>query len=529
MNPASSIQQEEKTGLVRFFAFIEKVGNKLPHPMWIFVILIFTTLILSHALASMGVTVKFLEVNSKGILSEKIVSVVDLLSKKEFSNVFAKFTKNILNNAVLGNVITISMFMSLAENTGFFDAALRKMLLGAPQVIITYALSLMGICANIAGDAGNILAATLGAMVYKSLGRNPVIGIITSFAAASAGYTANLAIANQDVTLSITTGAVSSGLGFEGFHPFINWYFLASSTLILAFVCTIISEKIVTPLIGDYKTEADVSGIQKFKLSFEESRGLRYSIIAAILFVAFLLWATVPEKALFRNPDGSLLPKSKLITSIPVLVALFFGLVGGAYGFGCGFIKKWNEIPKIMAKGLSRIASMILILAVMSQFIELFKSSKLATILSVHGQGFLESIHLNGLPLLYVFILLVAFINFFMTSGSNKYFILAPIFVPMFANLGIHPALTQIAYRIGDSCTNNISPLSSTLPIAIALVEEYWDTQRSDKPGIGTIISYQLPFSIGFIVTFAVLLSVFYLFNIPLGPAIPAMPQHLIR
>lgn len=520
---------EPKKGFIRFFSFIERVGNKLPHPMWIFVILFFTTVILSHFLAKMGVSVKFLEASSKGEITEKVVAVVDLLSKPQIAQMFSSFTKNVLGNPVLGNVITISMFMVLAEQTGFFEAALRKMLLGAPKMVITYALALMGVCANLAGDAGNILAATLGAIVFKSIGRNPVIGIVTAFSAASAGYTANLAIANQDVTLSITTGAIASSLGFEGFHPLINWYFLASATPILALVCTVISEKLITPMVGDYKTDEDMSLLQKYTLTDDEKKGLRFSGIAATVFVVLLLWGSIPSNGLFRNSDGNLLPRSPLVTSIPVLVALFFGFVGGAYGFASKKISSWNEIPNIMRKGISRIGSMILILAIMSQFLAVFKSSNLATVISVHGQGFLESINLKGLPLLYVFALLVTFINFFMTSGSNKWFILAPIFVPMFAYLGINPALTQIAYRIGDSCTNNISPLSSTLPIAIALVEEYWDPRRKDKPGLGTVISYQLPFSIGFMITFLIMLTVFYVFNIPLGPAIPAMPAHLIR
>lgn len=520
---------ESKKGFVRFFNFIERAGNKLPHPMWIFVILFFTTIILSHFFSQMGMTVKFLEFTKKGEVAEKVVAIVDLLSKTEIAALFSDFTKNVLSNPVLGNVITISMLMVLAEQTGFFDAALRKMLLGAPHMVITYALSLMGVCANIAGDAGNMLAATLGAIVFKAIGRNPIIGIVTAFSAASAGYTANLLIANQDVTLSITTGAIASSLGFEGFHPLINWYFLATATLLLALVCTIVSEKLVTPLIGDYKTETDLALLEKFQISKDEKRGLRFSAMAAITFIILLLWATVPGSALFRNSDGNLLPKSALIESIPILVALFFGAVGTAYGFGSKNITKWNQIPKVMQKGISRIGSMILILAVMSQFISVFKKSNMATLISVHGQVFLESINLKGLPLLYVFIIIVTFINFFMTSGSNKWFILAPIFVPMFAYMGIHPAMTQIAYRIGDSCTNNISPLSSTLPIAIALIEEYWDPERIDKPGMGTVISYQLPFSIAFLLTFSALLAVFYIFNIPLGPAIPIMPAHLIK
>ena len=520
----SSSAASEKKGIVKFFALVERAGNKLPHPMWIFVILIATTLALSFVFAQMGVSVTFMESNSKGEIAEKTVEVVNLLSKKELALLFSGFTSNLLDNAVLGNVITISMCMVLAEQTGFFDAALRKMLLGAPHAVITYALALMGICANIAGDAGNILAATLGAVVFKAIGRNPVIGIVTAFSAASAGYTANLAIANQDVTLSTTTGTIAASLGYDGFHPLINWYFLASATFVLAFVCMLISEKIVTPLIGDYHTEADASGMKKYRLTPEENKGLRNSGIAALVFMAFLLLCSVPANSMFRNSDGGILPKSPLISSIPVLVALFFAMVGTAYGFGSGYIKRFNEIPKIMQKGISRVASMILILAIMSQFTTVFKRSNLATVISVNGQGFLKAINLNGLPLLYLIILLVCFINFFMTSGSNKWFILAPIFVPMFAGLGIHPALTQIAYRIGDSCTNNISPLSSTLPVAIALIEEYWDSSRKDKPGLGTVISYQLPFSIGFMITFVILLTIFYLFGIPLGPAIPAMP-----
>lgn len=276
---------------------------------------------------------------------------------------------------------------------------------------------------------------------------------------------------------------------------------------------------------GDFHTLGDASGMRKYELTSEEHRGLRNAGIAALSFLAVLLVCTVPAGGLFRNSDGGLLPTSPLIKSIPVLVGLFFALVGAAYGFGSGVIKSINEVPRIMQKGISRVSSMILILAIMSQFISVFKRSNLATVISVNGQNFLKLINLNGLPLLYLFILLVCFINFFMTSGSNKWFILAPIFIPMFAGLGIHPALTQLAYRIGDSCTNNISPLSSTLPVAIALVEEYWDKNREDKPGLGTVISYQLPFSIGFMITFVILLTVFYLFQLPLGPAMPPMPR----
>ena len=511
--------------LTRFFEFVEKAGNKLPHPVWIFFYLTVITLVVSMVLSTAGVSVTYMEVDKEGKLTEVTTTVVNLLSKKELPKLFSEFTSNILSNPVLGNVITISMCMVLAQETGFFDAFFRKLLLGAPKTVITFVLALIGICANIAGDAGNILAATLGAVVFQAIGRNPVLGIVTAFSAASAGYTANLAIANQDVTLSTTTGAIASTLGYTGFHPLINWYFLATATLILAFVTTFICEKFVAPMVGDFQQDGDASGMKEYQVTSTEARGLQYSGYAALAYFGILLACVIPKSSILRNADGGILPKSPLISSIVVFVALAFAVIGSAYGWGSGYFKSWNEIPKTMSKGISRISSMIIILAAVSQFVNIFKRSNLATVISVKGQHLLMAINLQGLPLLLLFSLLVTLINLFMTSGSNKYFILAPIFVPMFARMGIHPAFTQIAYRIGDSCTNNITPLSSTLPVAIALVEQYWDSKRTDKPGLGTVISYQLPYSIGYLITFAILLIIFYKFNIPLGPGIPEMPM----
>ena len=180
-----------------FFKKLERVGNKLPHPVWIFMFLILVTLIASWIFSSMGVTVKYMAVEGKEVV-EQTASVVNLLSKKEFPKLFSDFTSNILSNAVIGNVITISMCMMIAEATGFFDAFFRKVLLGAPKVLITFILAFVGVNANIAGDAGNVLAATLGGVVFQAIGRNPVIGVITASRRVR-GYTANLMIANQDV------------------------------------------------------------------------------------------------------------------------------------------------------------------------------------------------------------------------------------------------------------------------------------------------------------------------------------------
>jgi aminobenzoyl-glutamate transport protein len=131
----------------------------------------------------------------------------------------------------------------------------------------------------------------------------------------------------------------------------------------------------------------------------------------------------------------------------------------------------------------------------------------------------LEAIGLGGVPLLVLFILLCAFVNMFIVSGSAKWLILAPIFVPMFYRIGFSPALTQMAYRVGDSSSNPISPLSYYLPVVIGLLEQYRPKNKENEEiGIGTVLSMVLPYTVVFLIAFTLQLIVWYLLKLPLGP-----------
>ena len=88
-----------------------------------------------------------------------------------------------------------------------------------------------------------------------------------------------------------------------------------------------------------------------------------------------------------------------------------------------------------------------------SLFVALFRMSHFDTVLSVTGAEFLKAMNLGGIPLLVIFVILVSFLNLFMISGSAKWLILAPIFVPMFAGL-----CRSEERRVGKECRSRWSP-----------------------------------------------------------------------
>ncbi|QEK13090.1 AbgT family transporter [Crassaminicella thermophila] len=513
---------KKNTRFSKFIKGIEIVGNKLPHPFTLFVGLTVIVLILSFILAKLGVTVTYLAAskNATEAPKEKIVVVKNLLSYAGMRPFFENFVKTYVGFAPLGLIMTMMLGIGMVEQTGLINAFMRKTILGAPSYMVTAVLAIVGINANLASDAGMIFTAAIGGALFKALGRNPKVGIVSGFAAASGGFTANFLIAGTDALLAGITESAAKGMGIEApTHPLINWYFMIAATVVITFVTTFVTERFTTKFLGDSTDEKDQSILQQHTVTELETKGLRSAAVAAVLYIIFILILTVPEFSFFRNEEGNILPKSTLTKGIVPILFFFFFIVGVTYGKVVGVIKSEKDIPKLMQKGLSGCLSFLVVALPASMFVYLFKESNLTTILAVNGAEFLKSLNLGGIPLIIMFIILSTFINLFLTSGSAKWLILGPIFVPMFAMLGLSPALTQLAYRIGDSSTNIISPLSYYIPVVIGLMDQY-KTNEDEQNGIGTVISLMMPYSIAYLIAFTALLIIWYLLKLSIGPGV---------
>lgn len=183
------------------------------------------------------------------------------------------------------------------------------------------------------------------------------------------------------------------------------------------------------------------------------------------------------------------------------------------YGIVVKSIRNDKDLMKHIIKSMGTMATYIVLVFFAAQFVYFFRYSNLGLILAIKGAEFLKSIELTGVSLIVAFVLLSAFINMFMGSASAKWAIMAPVFVPMFMLLGYHPALTQAAFRIGDSVTNLITPMMSYFALIVAFAQKY-----DERYGIGTIISTMIPYTILFTFFWTLLLILWMLIGLPVGP-----------
>jgi len=239
-----------------------------------------------------------------------------------------------------------------------------------------------------------------------------------------------------------------------------------------------------------------------------------------VVFVAVILWGTVPGDGFLRDAQTGDLLRSPFMSGIVAFIFLAGIIIGGAYGFGAGTFKNDADIMSGMGKSIATLGSYLVLVFFAAQFVAFFNWSNLGLIFAVKGADVLREASLGGAPLMIAFIILTAFINLFMGSASAKWAIMAPVFVPMFMLLGYTPELTQAAFRVGDSTTNIISPMMSYFALIVAFFEKY-----DPKAGIGTVIATMLPYSLLFLTIWSVMLAVWFTFGLQLGPGAGLMLQ----
>lgn len=507
-NKRNDAQAKKSSG---FLAWVEKVGNSLPHPTMIFVILIAILAVVAQICYLNGVSVEFFDAKEGQNVT---IEAIPLLNADGIRHIFQTAVTNFTGFAPLGTVLVTMLGVGVAEYSGFFDAGLKKLLSNVPSVVLTATVVFVGVLSSIATDAGYVVVVPLGAMIFLSAGKHPLAGLAAAFAGVSGGFSANLLFGPTDAILSGLTNESLSAANIDVVTDIAgNWYFIIASTFFLTIVGTLVTELVVIPNLGTYKnTEVDNTGSQITEL---EKKGLNRAVIGLLIYAVILGFLMFPENAILKEADsaGEVNLTNFLFHGLIPALFLLFLIPGYIYGKTVGTIKDTTQLVEAMTDSMQAMGGYIVLAFFASQFIALFSYTNLGTILSVNGANFLNSVGLKGIPLIILFIILTGFLNLFIGSASAKWAIMAPIFVPMFFELGLSPELTQMAYRIADSSTNIISPLMSYFAMVVVFMQKY------DKDsGLGTLISTMLPYSIAFLIFWTILLIIWILLGLPLGP-----------
>jgi aminobenzoyl-glutamate transport protein len=487
---------------------VEKAGNALPDPVTIFFIISVAVLIISWIAAKAGVSVIHPSTGES-------VRVVNLLTKEGLQKVFTNVVGNFQGYPPLGLVLVVMLGAGLAEKSGLIAAAMRHTITKIPPSMVSVAIILIGVIANAFGDAGLIVLPPLAALVFLMIGRHPLVGMYAAYAGVAGGFAANVMVNMSDVLAASFTIPAAQVIdpNYQG-TPAMNLYFIMASVVFLVIAGAWVTENIIAPRFEKYEPDEELK--EEIEATSEnEIKGLKWAGIVFGLMLLLVVALSIGENAFMKDSStGSILAyQAPLMQGIIPLITIIFFVPGVVYGKITGSIKNDKDVAKMMGESMKEMGPYIVLAFVASQFLAYFTWSNIGIVLSVKGAETLKAAGLTGIGLILGFIVISSLINIFVGSASAKWAIMAPIFVPMFMLLEFDPALTQMAYRIGDSITNPLTPLLPYFPILLGFAKKY-----DKNVGMGTMISNMLPYSVTFGIMWTIILIVFILLNLPLGP-----------
>ena len=567
--PQESGTQESASG---FLGLVERLGNKLPDPFWLFVII-------GGLVAVTSWIGTLFHMQATDPATGDPIQVKSLLSAEGISMMVTDAVDNYIQFPALGLILVVMMGVAVAEQTGLISAVIRAMVSKVGPRTLTFAVALAGVTGSVASDAVYVILIPLGAMSFRAMGRSPIVGAIVAFAASSAGFNASLVLNVTDVLLA-GISSTAAGIVEPGYEvsALANYFFVFFSSIVLALIITAVTELYMNKkaqelvnhdeinyeelsfdraagassddddlLSGAKSKQSDADSEENpgpsqtseqtrstssadseddleesIKLKPQEVRALKWTGIATLLMLAAYFALMFVSGSPLQGPGGEVM-ESPLIKEVAVPIALAFFLLGLVYGVFAGTVTAPGDIPDFMARGLKTLLPMMVLFFAVSQFLAWFQWSNLGNWTAIRGAELLQRWDLPPLVMFGAFVLLVAVVNLFITSGSAQWALMAPVVVPMFMYVNVSPEVTQMLFRIGDSPSNIITPMSPYFALALTFLQRYYS-----KSGIGTLMSLAIPYSVAMLIGWFLFFCLWWFTGLPLGPGTPmdySLPQ----
>ncbi|WP_370012990.1 AbgT family transporter [Thalassolituus sp.] len=495
----------------RFLSYVERAGNRLPHPTLLFIWLCGFVLLASAIASTLGVS-------TSHPTTGELLSASNLLSGEGIARILQNTVSNFTSFAPVGTVLIAMLGLGVAERSGLISDLLSGLVQHAKGHGLTFTVVFAGVMSSLAADAGYVVLIPLAAIIFQQAGRHPLAGIAAAFAGVSGGYSANLLLGPFDAVLSgISTAAAQLIDPSMSVSVAANYWFMLVSVFVVSSLATWVTARWVEPRLSGIQVDsaseketADEAHGSSICSSSSSSGGLKAVGIFTVLFLLIVASGLVSESSWLRQ--GKDVISSPFMKGIVVVISIYALLSGYIYGRISGRWRSGRDLIDAMEASMATMAGYLVLMFFAAQFVAYFAWSNLGIILAVQGADLLTEINAPAPILLVVFIFVAALINLFVGSGSAKWALLAPVFVPMLMLVGIPPEATQVAFRIGDSSTNIITPLMPYFGVVLAFAQHY----KKDL-GMGTVISMMLPYSMVFMLGWTLLLIAWLLLGWPLG------------
>lgn len=506
---------------------LKKNKNRELHPLMAYVLLIGVIIILSgffHLLDGQATYYKINTITYDSLPQTEIIK--SLLNLSGLKYIFSSTVSNFANFSILSNLIIILMGISIMDKSGFLQTAITLTTKKLKKKTVTFIFVLLCILSSIFGELSYLIFIPLGALLFYYGKRNPAIGIITSFAALSCGSGLNILLTSSDSSLLNLTNIAALSVNSNYLLSKLPYMFIMIvAVLLISYIITVVTENIIVKKLPKYEfTETE---LEEDIVTPDEQKGMVYACTSAIIYLIFFIYNIIPGLPL----SGALLDKTQVLyidklfsvnaffrNGFVFVVTMLFILVGLFFGIGAKSIKNHKDFCDNLGHSLDGIGNVLVMIFLASTLISVFKYSNIGNVLVALIGGIISNSGFIGIPFILLVFVGVCISTLFVPSSLMKWSILSSSIVPLMMNMGLSPEFAQLIFRFAETSVMNITPFLSYFIVYLAFLEKY--NQSDKKIKLFESIKYQLPYTFIILLILFILIIIWYVVGLPLGPSV---------
>ncbi len=429
--------------------------------------------------------------------------------------------KYLLNNSLtifqslepLAIVIISLIAVSILESSGLlkhvFSYAKR-----IKPIYLTALVIFIGIISTFIGDYSYALLLPLSGVLYKYIGRNSSLGVLTMFIAITVGYGTGIIYNYNMYELGNITEASAQAISANyNYELLSNLFILIVSTISLTIVGTIALERMAKK----YKRNEYTDNLNTSK------KALKITSLVFLLIMIVLIYCVIPglpySGILLDKTEPTYIgklfgPGATLRNGLIFLIIAVFIICGLIYGSISRNIKNSNDYSKALTKSFENTGYIFVLLFFISILYEIIDWTNISTVITTKIVDFIGSTNLSGIVLVIVALFSIILISLIIPASVTKWTLIAPIYVPLLMRANISPSFAQTIFLAADSVGKLLSPIYIYLIITIGFMYKY--DNDSNKSILGTM-KKAMPAILLVSLVWIVIIIGWYLLGMPMG------------
>ena len=489
-------------------------------PIVTFILLTFITIILSGFLSLLNVQTEYTTVNKVTYeLVNNVIEVKNLFSVSGIKHIITTAVSGFVEFAPLSTLIITLIGIGVLEKSGFMKTAFTLMTKNAKKNTVTFTLIFLSLLFSIVGDIGFVIMLPIGALVFKYGRRNPLGGIIATFAGLSFGTGINVFLSSMDSSLlSLTLNAAKTIDPKYSIGIFFSLFIMILMLILMSFIFTNITEKKIMPRLPRLEHDEE-----EVTITNKELRGLIIGFGVGIIYMLIIIYQIIPGLPLSGGllDNGAEFYIDKLFGANSLfnkgfifIITMLFVVIGLGYGIMSKTIKTSKDVADSLAYSLDGSGSILVLIFFASLFINVFDQSNIGQVITAALSNLIGSLQFTGIGLIILVVLVVAIANILCPNPIVKWSILSATIVPLLMNASISPEFGQIMFSAADGMTNGLTPLFTYFVVYLAFMDKY---NKNDMTTTMGSIKYMVPYSILTTVAWLVVLVGWYMIGLPIG------------